>query len=175
MSTEQADTATDQSASTDAADSTIDTVDDVDALREEVAKWKAQARKHEDRAKANMTASKELESLRQQTMTETERAIAEASAQAVAETTRRYTSGIVAAEIRAAAAGRDIDVTTLLEAVDPTAFVGDSGEVDTAAVAAWVSRLAPPTGSGFAHGIRVQERAPVDPLLADLKSKLGIN
>jgi hypothetical protein len=58
-------------------------------LAAEVAKWKAIARKHEDRAKANAGAAKELENVRQASMSDIEKAVAmardEARAQALLE------------------------------------------------------------------------------------------
>ncbi len=126
----------------------------------EAEKWKAVARKHEDsatkamdRAKANHLAAKELETLRQQSMTETERAVAAARTEAEKTTALRYGGRLVDAEVRAAAAGRTIDVPTLLEGLDRSRFLNEDGEPDVKAISAWVDKLSPkptePARSGF--------------------------
>lgn len=110
----------------------------------EAEKLTREARKWEDRAKQNHTAAKELETLRQQSMTETERAVAAARAEAAQEVALRYGSRLVDAEVRAAAAGRTIDVSTLLEGLDRSRFLTEDGEPDVKAISAWVDKLSPP-------------------------------
>ena len=55
------------------------------ALTADLEKWKAQARKHEERAKANANAAKELEQVRQASMSDQEKAVEIARQQARAE------------------------------------------------------------------------------------------
>lgn len=156
---------------------------------EESKDWKAEydrvlaeSRKHEDRAKANSTAAKELEKLRLTAMTDQERAVAEAKAQGLAEGVRSASSKVVEAEVRAAAKGRVADVDALVEVLDPSKFLTDDGEVDRDAINAWVDRFAPQgeqrTKDGFpdlAQGTRSTELAlGSDPLTQTLKNKLGI-
>lgn len=122
----------------------------------ELAKWKALAKKHEDRARANASAATELERVRQESMSETERAVAAARAEGVAEATRALGARLVSAEVRAAAAGRpEAQVDSLLEGMDATKFLGDDGEPDVRAIKAWVGKTLPaapegtPTSSPF--------------------------
>lgn len=87
----------------------------------------------------------ELEQLRKERMSEQERAIADAVAQAKSEAAATYGSRLVAAEFRAAAAGRlsDEQVDTLLSALDLKAFLDDDGDVDTDRVREYVGKIAP--------------------------------
>jgi hypothetical protein len=153
-------------------------------LTAEVEKWKAQARKHEERAKANAKAAQELDEFRKQSMSETEKAIELARTEGRREALTEAGGKVAAAEIRAAATGRmnDEQVSTLLENVNLARFVDDAGEVDRDAVVAFVDGIAPqPTEQptvpvDLGQGARTGGTLPLngDPLLRDLKSKLGI-
>lgn len=152
----------------------------------EVAKWKAQARKHEERAKANANAAKELERLKLESLDETGKAVEAAKAEGRAAALTEMGGKLVAAEFKVAAGGR-IDVDTLLEGLDRSKFLNEDGDPDTDAITAWVQAIAPAqtepaaTADGFpampdlGQGSR-QPAVPLngDPLLNDLKSKLGI-
>src|SRR5690606_25537408 len=149
----------------------------------EAQKWQALSRKNEERAKANADAAKELEQLRRESMNERERAVEEARSKAEAEVTARFAAKLVDAEVRAAAAGRDIDIDALLEGLDRSRFITDDGDADQEAIAKWVDRVAPapdveeqPRGRlDLGQGTRTPPHAlNGDPLLRDLKSKLGI-
>ena len=179
MSDAPADTATTDAPTNDPAQEP-DTGTDLVA---EVEKWKAQARKHEERAKANAAAAKERDELRRSAMSEQEQAVAQAVDQARADTLRQVGGQLVAAEIRAAAAGRSTDLDALVEGIDPTKFLDDTGQVDRDAVKAWVDRIAPaqqqdtlkPTGlEVFDIGQGLNAAPPADPLLSDIKTALGI-
>jgi len=123
---------------------------DTGDLAAELEKWKAQARKHEQRAKANADAAKELEQLRQSTMSDQERAIAEARAAARAETISELASEVVDARIAEQAAGRlsPEQIATLTTGLNRAKFLdAETGKVDVEAVAAFVDGIAPhPTG-----------------------------
>lgn len=157
---------------------------DADALAAEVEKWKQLARKHEDRAKANAAAAKERDEIKQASMSEQEKAVAEAVSKARAETLAEVGSALVDAEFKAAAAGRSIDVAALLEGLDRSRFVTEDGQADTEAITTWIDRIAPaeekePARPGFpdlGQGQRGKQDMALngDPLLRDLKSKLGI-
>lgn len=157
--------------------------DDTPDTAAELEKWKAQARKHEERAKANAQAAKELDTLRQSSMSDQEKAVATARAEARTETMREVGAKLAAASIRTAAAGR-VEVTAeLLEGVNLSAFVDDDGEVDEAKVARWVDSIAPkPDENGrtvvpdLGQGARQNRNTPLgsDPLERDLKHALGI-
>jgi hypothetical protein len=103
----------------------------------------AASRKWEERAKANNDARKELDELKKKGMTDIERATAEAHAAGVAEAMKTVGARLVDAEVRAAAAGRQVDLDALLEGLDRSKFITDDGEVDSKAIAKWVERVAP--------------------------------
>jgi hypothetical protein len=148
----------------------------------EVEKWKALARKHEDRAKANSSAAKELEQLRQASMSDLEKAVAIARQEARTEALRESGTRLVDASVRLAAAGRGVDVDALLDGLDRNRFLTDEGEPNEKAILQWVDRLVPKpdTGSRPFPDLGQGSRAAAlplngDPLLADLKAKLGIS
>jgi hypothetical protein len=162
-----------------------DTVD-VEALKADNEKWKSIARKHEERSKANATAAKELEEFRQSQMSEQEKAVAEATAKARAETLAEVGSELVDSTFKAAAAGRPLDVDALLEGLDRKAFLTDEGKPDADAIGKWIDRIAPkaeapqepkaPMFPDLGQGARGKQDMPLngDPLLRDVKAKLGI-
>lgn len=118
-------------------------VQTIDQLRAEAEKWKAESRKQEQRAKANAAKAKKLDEVEAANLSETERAVAAARDEARREGLREGSARVVRAEIRAAAAGRPVDVDALLEGIDANRFIDDDGDVDTAAIAAWIDKLAP--------------------------------
>lgn len=156
---------------------------EVERLRGELQK----ARKWEERAKANAKAAKELEEFRQQSMSETEKAIEQARTEGRRQALTETGQKIAAAELRAAASGRmtDEQLTTLLDGLNLARFVDDDGEVDREALTAFVDGIAPkPTEDepavpllDLGQGARsVGQNAALngDPLLRSLKEKLGI-
>lgn len=122
--------------------------------------WKALARKWEQRAKENRRAAEELEKLRQERMTETEKAVAEAEKRARAEAAREYGARLARAEFRAAAASKGLALgDDVFDLIDTAKFVGDDGEIDEAAIKQAVAKLAklapkqsPASGGDFAGG-----------------------
>lgn len=173
---------TPETGTTDQATTSSDDTPDVETLTAEVAKWKELSRKNEERAKANAKAATELEALRAQSMTDQERAVAEARSEARAAAIAEVGKDRAADAIRAAAAGRPVDVEALVEGIDPARFLGDDGAPDRDAIDQWVARVAPErpaTGTDFGQGARGvpesdQRSLNGDPLLRDLESKLGI-
>jgi hypothetical protein len=174
---------------TDAApDATIDTKPDTgDATdwKAEAEKWQALAKKHEGRAKANADAAKELEQFREQSMTEAERAIAQARQEARTAALAEMGGKIAAAEIRAAAAGRlaPQQLDALLDGIDTARFLTDDGDVDRDKVAKFVDGIAPPADEDhrqvfpdLGQGARGNGSQALngDPLLRDLKATLGV-
>ena len=137
---QQTETATDP-----AGDGDGDIAAQLKAAQEELERWKAQARKHEDRAKANCDAASELERVKREAMSEQERAVADAAEAARQGVLRDLGAKLVHAEIRAAAAGRlpDDTLSTLTEAIDVARFLGDGATVDTDAVRAFVDGVVP--------------------------------
>lgn len=164
-----------------------DTAEETPDWKTEAEKWKELARKHEDRAKANANAAKELEQLRQQSMSDQEKAVAEAKAEGRAEAMAAAMGKLAAAEIRAAAAARlsAEQLEVLIEATNLAVFVGEDGEIDRDKIQRFVDGIAPlPTEEtappGFpdlgqgARGGSSSVGLGSDPLLRDLKSMLGI-
>lgn len=126
-----------------AAPTTDPAVEPETDLAAEVEKWKGLARKNEDRAKQNAEAAKRLREVERDAMSEQERAVDEARTQAERAAAERYGSKLVAAEVRAAAAGRDIDADALLDGISTSRFLTDDGEVDRDALSQWIDRVAP--------------------------------
>lgn len=134
-----------------------------------------------DAERAHKAATAELEKLRQQSMTEQEKAVAAARAEGLAEGTRNAGVRLVDAEVRAAAAGRGVDTDALLEGLDRHKFLGDEGEPDRDAITAYIDRIAPaseePQPAGFPsleQGARTNPALGSNALESSLKSKLGI-
>lgn len=152
----------------------------------EVEKWKAMARKHEAKSKENSGAAAELEKLRQQSMSDQEKAVAQAVAQATAETRasvlREVGSTLVDAQIRLAAKDLPLNVDRLLDGLDRGRFLGDDGQPDGAAIVSYVAELVPtaepPKPPGFpdlGQGARGQHPSS-DPAteFANFLSKQGV-
>lgn len=138
-------------------------------------------REAEKQAKA---ATAELQKLQEANMNEVDRALSAAKAEGVAEGTRSASVRLVDAEVRAAAAGRNVDTDALLEGLDRTKFLGEDGEPDLDAITAWMDRIAPkpeeqqaPGFPSLEQGTRAQPEAMglgSDALTQALKNKLGI-
>lgn len=133
---------------------------------QQAAYWRHQARKHEDRAKAAPTAeelaelraaAKERDELKHAQMTDTEKAIEAAKAEGRQAAAAEFGERLVAAEFTAAAAGRPVDLDTLLSGLDRSRFLKD-GEPDRDAITAFVDALAPAAPAGGAP--QGQQRGP---------------
>jgi hypothetical protein len=111
-----------------------------DAGKATLAKERAKAR---EATKALNAAMAELEQLKAQTMSDGDKAIAAARAEAAAETAAKYGTRLATSAIKAAAAGRPINVEALLKSVDASKFLDDDGEPDEAAITEWLDELAP--------------------------------
>lgn len=111
----------------------------------EAEKWQVLARKHEERAKANADKAKGYDELKRSQMTEQEKAVQSARDEARTEALRESAPRLVSAEFRAAAAGRltSDQVAELIEDLDLSKYLTDSGEVDIERVAKKVAALAP--------------------------------
>jgi hypothetical protein len=125
------------------------------------AYWKHYARQHEQRNKDLLALANgsydELkqkvegyEQLRQQQMTEHEQAVEQAKQQARTKTLSEVGGKLVAAEIRAHAAGRldDDKLTTLVNSLNHEQFLTDTGDVDTDRVKSLVDGIVPADGAG---------------------------
>lgn len=128
--------------------------------------WKAEARKWETRAKENNTkAEKAAEKARLEAMSESERAIAEAETRGRTAATADFGQRLAKTEFDALAGRRNPDVKTddVLEFIDLSRFLDESGEPDKKAIASAVERLVPaPTEStpSFDGGSRSPAAAP---------------
>jgi hypothetical protein len=149
----------------------------------EAEKWQALARKHEERAKSNAEKAKGFDELKRSQMTEQEKAVDEARVAARAEAIAETTPERVRLTFEAIGAGRltEQQIDELLEDVDMTKYLTETGAVDRERVARKVNALAPaeqhstPIVPDLGQGVREPALAlNGDPLLADLKSKLGI-
>lgn len=112
----------------------------------EAEKYKALSRKHEQRAKQNAGAAKELDELKAAQLTEQEKAVKEARDEGLAEGLKNGNQRLIRAEVIAAAAGKVADpedAYAILTANGALAGleVDTDGHVDTAAISAAVDEL----------------------------------
>lgn len=127
----------------------------------EAEKHKALSRKHEDRAKANANAAKELAELKRQGMSDTEKIADEAAAKARVEERTRLSGKLARQGFIAAAAGRMDNAGAVADDINLAKYVGEDGEIDEKGLAELVDRLAPMKsdkgnggGRGFDQGAR---------------------
>lgn len=140
------------------------TGDDVlgDAGKQAIDRMKADKVAAERRSKA---LERELEQVRQATMSETEKAIAEAEKRGRTAASTDFGKRLVKADIATAAARRNPDYdTAALDYLDLSRFIGDDGEPDATAIAAAVERLVPAASGApsFDGGVRKTPAAKVD-------------
>jgi hypothetical protein len=107
--------------------------------------WKAEARKWETRAKENGAAANELKRQRQASMTEAEKAVAEAEQRGRQSAAEQYGQRLVRSDFMAAAARRNpgYDAAGILDDLNLARYVGDDGEPDVKAIEKAVGRLIP--------------------------------
>lgn len=120
----------------DTPETSADSTETVD-LSAEVEKWKSLSRKNEAQAKANSQAAKELDDLRKASQTDQEKLIAATREETALQVRREFAGKLVDAELKASLNGRVLDASAILS-FDKTSFITDSGEIDTAALTAWV-------------------------------------
>lgn len=120
-----------------------------EAEQAEAAKWKAMSRKVEDKLKAkNDEAAKA-------SMTESEKATADAEAKGRKAAAREYGEKLAAAKFETAAAKAGVDLGELMEDLSMSRFVDDDGEIDSEAIAKAVkkfAKLAPKPSAGKSGG-----------------------
>lgn len=112
----------------------------------EAEKFKALSRKHEQRAKQNASAAKELDELKVAQLTEQEKAVKEARDEGLTEGLKTGNERLIRAEVIAAASGKaadPADVYAILAATGALAGleVGPDGKVDAAAITTAVDDL----------------------------------
>jgi hypothetical protein len=103
-------------------------------------------------------AEGQVTKLKNASLSDQERAVAEAKLAGRTEALQGAGAKLAAAEFRAAAAGRLADPAAALEVVDLAKFVNDQGEVDSAKITGLVDKLAglapPPTPGSVPGGPR---------------------
>lgn len=116
----------------------------------------------DEERRARRAAEKELATLRQASMSEQEKAVEAARAEARAEAAKTYGSKLVDAELKGALAGKSLKPEALLS-FDRSSFLTEDGDVDSAAITKWVAAN---TGDGttavpsFDGGARTTSAAP---------------
>ncbi|WP_125262323.1 hypothetical protein [Streptomyces alboflavus] len=127
----------------DDQDDGADEGDDETDHKAEAVKWKALAKKHEGRAKANAGAAKELAKIKREGMSEADKKVDEAVAAAVAQERVKSGERVARSAFLAAAKGRLDNAKDVAEDVNLRRYVDDEGEVDEDGIAELVDRLAP--------------------------------
>lgn len=119
-----------------------------DGQQDDGTDWKAEARKHEKRAKDNAAAAKrareleaELNQYREASQSETEKAINAARREAEQQTAAKYQRQIATAEVRAAAGGKLQDPNDAVRLIDLDEFIAQDGTVDTSGINDAIAQL----------------------------------
>lgn len=112
--------------------------DDDKDWKAEAEKWKALSRKNEN---ASHDALRELEKLRAERMSDTEKAIAEAEQRGAQTAAEKFQRKLAEASFKAAAVGKVADPDAILDLVDVSKFITPEG-VDDESIAAAVERFA---------------------------------
>lgn len=172
-------TGTGTTASTDATTTSTDdktttttntdtTASDVSSLRDALDRERNLRRDAEKRAKDAASYKTKLDEMTAASMTEQEKAVAKAVADAEAQTRKSTLAStatrLARAELRAAA-GTRVEASALdgfLEYADLSKFVGEDGEPDAKAIKAAVDKLAGPQRTSFDGGARQSAGAPSD-------------
>lgn len=139
----------------------------------------AERKARRDAEKAAKAVTAELDALRKQSMSDTDRAVAEARDAGRAEALAEVAADRVSDAVRVAAAGRSVDVDALLEGLDRGRFVSD-GQPDREAIQEWVDRVAPATEQtpqpvDLGQGVRSTMPLNGDGIENSLKQALGIS
>ncbi|GAA2665249.1 hypothetical protein [Nonomuraea recticatena] len=123
-----------------------DTVD-VAALLAERDKWKAMSKKHE---KDYETASKKLSEFEQAAMSESEKAIEKAKAEARTQTLSEVGSRLVEAELKVQAAKAGVSLPDdIAEVLNLSKLVDENGHPNATAIAKVIGSFAPADDGGF--------------------------
>jgi hypothetical protein len=167
---------------TETSEATTDTVVEVGNptdLSAEIDKWKSLSRKHEERAKANADAAKELDELKRSMLSDQEKAIEAVKIETRQQTMAEFAAKLVDAKLQVHLNGKALKADSVLS-FNKSAFITETGDVDEDAIQAWVesnSQTIEPSYPDLGQGERSNPPTALnsDPLLAALKSKLGIN
>lgn len=144
-----------------------------DAGKQALDRMKAERKAAQDEAKALRA---ELDEFKRSQMSEQEKAIDEAKEAGRTEAIAELAPKFVTAEFKAAAAGRieEDALATLLDNLNLTSFLNESGVVATDRVKALLDGLVPAAGAtDFGQGARSTPALGSDPLLQALKNTVG--
>lgn len=138
--------------------------------------WKAEARKWEQRAKDNSAKARDLEKRQQASMTEAERAVAEAEVRGRTAAATAYGQRLARTEFDALAGRRnpDYDTASALEFVDLSRFLTEDGEPDSRAIKAAVERLVPTAGAPSFDGGTRTTAAPKGDMSSMIRKAAGL-
>lgn len=103
----------------------------------ELEKWKSMSRKNEAQAKANAEAAKELEALKKASLSDQERLIESTREETRQAVRLEFAGKLVDAELKSALNGKTLEGNAVLD-FNKSAFIDDSGDIDTEAIQAWV-------------------------------------
>lgn len=108
------------------------------------------SREWEKRAKENNKAAAERDALKAASMSEQEKAVAEAEAKGRTAAATEYGTELAQARLEAAAATAGVDLTEIADLIDLGKFIGEDGKVDGKAIKTAVTKLAKlaPKGAG---------------------------
>ena len=151
IETTEAPEAVDQSTESEAPE-----LSETDTLKAEVDKWKSLSRKNEQQAKANIAAAKELETIRQSQLTETEKLIEQTKTETALSVRREFANKLVDAELKSALQGKLMDADSLLS-FEKSSFILDDGNIDSEAIQSWVeahSKTTDTPAPDFGQGAR---------------------
>ncbi len=108
----------------------------------EAEKWKTHARKHEQLWKDSKPAVDELEKLKAAQMSDMEKAVQEAEARGRSDAAKTYGEKIAAAKLEAALTGVVPDPSAVVEDLNLSKYVTDTGDVNAEAVTALREKFA---------------------------------
>lgn len=125
--------------------------DDLTGLKSALDTERTQRKEFEKELKALRAAEEQRQ---QESMSETEKAIAKAKAEGMSEAMKTASVKLAAAELRAEAAANGVDLSELGDLIDVSKLLDENGDVDTKAVKAAVTRFAKlaPAPSGSPRG-----------------------
>lgn len=138
-------TAPAQEQTTEAATATTEAPPTLEELQAKVDEITKESRKWETRAKENGAKAKEYEKQTQASMSDAERAVAEAEARGRTAATTEFGKKLAQTQFDALAGRRnpDFDTAKALEFVDLSKFLGEDGEPNSKAITDAVERLVP--------------------------------
>lgn len=157
------------------------TAEDVQRLQQALANEREATKRAKQEAKELRSAKDELDQLRASSMTEQEKAVAQARIEGKTEALKTATSRLVQANVEAVAAGKLADPSDAVAMIDLEQFeVDDNGNVDRKAIVAAIDKLiakkpylAGRTGGSFDGGARSGSASSDDDMNLRLRRAAG--